>query len=146
MLSLSQQEQKGYDVPMSDTNHPVPNNMTRLSDWGGRLKWAAIALGVLLLLWLIFNFVDLQKRAELGAAYGAKMGCSCHFIQGRDMQGRDIQGRDMASCENDLEDAAGMVSMRIAEDKIVEASVPLLASARARYDGAAGCRLLAGED
>lgn len=88
---------------------------------------------VLLLGGLLFwQLPSWQRQAEVGAAFGARVGCSCRFIE----------GRDIASCERDFEPGMGMVSLSVdASRRAVTASVPLLASRTAILDGASGCIL-----
>ncbi|TIX49309.1 hypothetical protein E5222_15920 [Alteraurantiacibacter aquimixticola] len=75
--------------------------------------------------------------ARAGTAYGAKNGCSC----------RHIGGRDLASCRDDKVD--GMAAVFLTEDeddKSVTATVPLIASETARYHEGFGCVLDSWED
>lgn len=74
----------------------------------------------------------LSGYSQAGAAYGARIGCSCRFVD----------GRELASCKTDMEDGMGLVFL--SEDdkaKSVTARVPLLASATARYRRGWGCVL-----
>ena len=72
------------------------------------------------------------KRARLGAAYGARLGCSC----------RHVEGRAMGGCADDKEPGMAMVRLEdLAEEKAVKASVPLLASRTARFKEGWGCLL-----
>ncbi len=81
-------------------------------------------------LWL---YPTLKAQAEVGAAYGARMGCSC----------RHVQGRDIASCATDAEPGMEIVSIADVEgERAVRASVPILASRVARYEGVTGCVLV----
>ena len=67
-----------------------------------------------------------------GTAYGAHTACSCRYIA----------GRRLADCEKDFE--PGMEAVFLSDDpesKSVTASVPLLASATARYREGFGCVL-----
>jgi hypothetical protein len=94
---------------------------------------ALIALSVLALLWLAFNFSALKGQAQLGASYSAHVVCSCRYIAGRDMK----------SCLGDLEPGTEIVS--VTDDpahKRVHASVPLLASAMAERRDKFGCIVL----
>jgi hypothetical protein len=99
-----------------------------------RPKWIALLLVVLVLAYLTMQFPVFQKKAELGSAYAAQVGCSCHFIE----------DRNMGSCETDLEEAAWMVSMTAEDSKgTVTGSVPLLASRTAQHSEVMGCQLQA---
>ncbi|MEQ1508771.1 MAG: hypothetical protein ABL909_00040 [Sphingopyxis sp.] len=108
--------------PSDSTPNPKPR----------RWRWLWLPL-VLLAAYAIWQFPTWKAQAEVGVAYGARIGCSCRFVQ----------GRDMASCATDLEPGMEMVSLDEVEgERAVEASVPLLASRTARFEGASGCVLL----
>lgn len=95
---------------------------------------AAIAVIALLFWW---NFSTIKGQAQLGAAYGAHVACSCRYIAGRDLK----------SCESDFEDGMGMVSVSDDPDKKrVTASVPFLAKAIAERRGAYGCVVLSEQE
>lgn len=90
---------------------------------------ALLAGGFALLLW---SWPDLTARAEAGSAYGARIGCSCRYVQ----------GRDMISCTGDME--SGMEMVRLDDDpdeKSVTGSVPLMAKRTARFRPGFGCVL-----
>ncbi len=75
--------------------------------------------------------------AKTGAAYGARVACSCHYIEGRDMD----------SCATDK--LAGMDFITLsadAEEKSVTALFPLLASDTAFYREGYGCVMEKWED
>ena len=96
---------------------------------GGCLPWA-IGFGVLLAIFLVWKFPAFKAQAELGSAYAARVGCSCRYVQGRNLE----------SCQTDFEPGMEMVSL--SDDpatKTVTGSVPLLASRSARFAGASGC-------
>lgn len=97
-------------------------------------RWKLVAAAVLLLLigYVIWQLPTWNAQAETGAAYGARIGCSCHFVQ----------GREGASCESDFETGMEWVSLSVDDEaKTATASVPLLASRTARFAGASGCLL-----
>ncbi|WP_337829115.1 hypothetical protein [Pseudonocardia sp. TMWB2A] len=98
------------------------------------LPWKAIGIAMLLLLiaFVAWNYSGWQKQADVGTAYGARVGCSCRFVQGRDLE----------SCESDFEPGMGLVSLSEDKDKKrVTASVPLMARHSAHYAGDTGCLL-----
>ena len=96
--------------------------------------WGPVLLASLLAgAWLGLRYTSTGTRAELAAGYVAHVTCSCRYVG----------LRDMASCRTDLEPGSEIV--RIEEDlarKTIIARVPLLATRRARFDGAYGCTLL----
>lgn len=98
-----------------------------------KLSRPVLALGLLALLvcgYGLWRFPDWRAQAQLGAAYGARMGCSC----------RHVQGRDIESCRRDREPGMELVSIADVPDaRAVEASVPLLASRTARFEPGTGC-------
>ncbi|ANU06693.1 hypothetical protein [Paraurantiacibacter namhicola] len=72
-----------------------------------------------------------------GAAYGARIACSCKYVGGRDLD----------SCRADLEDS--MWAVFLSEDEAkqsVTARVPLVASETATYREGQGCVLESWED
>lgn len=89
-------------------------------------------LAAVLVAVVIWRFPVWKAQAEAGTAYGARIGCSCRYVQ----------GRDLASCATDFEPGMEMVSLsESAEQRTVTASVPLFASRTARFAGASGCLL-----
>lgn len=100
-----------------------------------RPRWLLIAVAALLALgaYAIWQFPTWLALADTGAAYGARIGCSCRYVQ----------GREIGSCPTDFEPGMEMVSIEdLPEERAVRASVPLLASRTARYEGATGCVLV----
>lgn len=99
----------------------------------GRIAgYAAAALLALAIALLVWQWPGLTARAEAGSAYGARIGCSCRYVQ----------GRDMASCEGDME--PGMDMVRLDDDpaaRAVTGSVPLMARRTARLKPGFGCVL-----
>ena len=100
----------------------------------GRPKWiylalAAAALPLVLLAW---NWSVLRARAQVGAGFGARVTCSCRYVEGRSME----------SCKGDKEPGMWAVSLKdLPETQSVSAAVPLLASRIARYQPGWGCLL-----
>ena len=88
---------------------------------------AVVAIGVL---WFVWNWSSIKGQAQLGAAYGAHVACSCRYIAGRDLK----------SCETDFEPGMELVSVSDdPENKRITASVPFLAEAVAERRGLFGC-------
>ncbi|SER35659.1 hypothetical protein [Sphingobium sp. YR768] len=98
-----------------------------------RKWWIVVALVVVALLGVLaWRWASLSARAELGAAYGARLGCSCRYVE----------GRAMGSCADDKEPGMAMVRLNdVPEERAVRASVPLLASRTARFRPGWGCLL-----
>ncbi|BAV66029.1 hypothetical protein [Sphingobium cloacae] len=99
-----------------------------------RRKWfyGLTALLVVLLALLAWHWRSLHARAALGAAYGARIACSCRYVEGRPLQ----------ACQTDKEPGMGIVSLTDRpEARAVSASVPLIATRTARYRPGWGCLL-----
>ncbi|WP_242125780.1 hypothetical protein [Sphingobium sp. Sx8-8] len=100
----------------------------------GRSRWiyagAAAATAVILL--FAWNFSALRAHAQVGAAFGARITCSCRYVEGRSMD----------SCRGDKEPGMWAVSLKdLPESQSVSAAVPLLASRTAHYRAGWGCLL-----
>lgn len=99
-----------------------------------RRKWWILGglLALMLLGLLAWNWTTLSARARLGAAYGARIGCSCRYVE----------GRAMGSCNDDKEPGMALVRLTdLPDQRAVQASVPLLASRTARFKPGWGCLL-----
>ncbi len=100
--------------------------MTKRGFW----TYGLIALLSVPMALLAWNWNALRARAAVGAGHGARMICSCRYVEGRSME----------SCQGDKEPGMWIVGLTDdAEAKAVDADVPLLASARARYRPGWGC-------
>lgn len=110
----------------------------------GRRKRGRRLLRTLAVAVLLAGAVAYFYRAPIGGylsagtAYGARIGCSCHYVA----------GRPMGDCGKDLsEPGLGMVMLSADEEKqSVTASVPLLASQTAHFRKGWGCVLESWED
>lgn len=89
-------------------------------------------IGLLVLGLLMWNWSALRANAAVGAAYGARIGCSCRYVEGREMK----------SCTADMEPGMAIVHLAdVPQERAVTASVPLLASRSARLKPGWGCLL-----
>ncbi len=92
-----------------------------------------LMLGLVLLAALLAWFWGpLNAYARTGAAYGARVACSCRFLG----------GRELGDCKKDFE--PGMELVMLSEDaqaKSVTARFPGLASQTASYRPGLGCQL-----
>lgn len=87
--------------------------------------WTIIVTLVLLGL-LVWRLPTLLHTADTGTNYGARMGCSCRFVEGRTLE----------SCERDFEPGMSLISLSEVEgERAVKASLPLLGSHTAHFDG-----------
>ncbi|HEY1124248.1 MAG TPA: hypothetical protein VGE65_01335 [Sphingobium sp.] len=96
------------------------------------LRWALYALAALALLYLAINWPRWTARAEVATGFGARIACSCRYIEGRSLE----------SCKGDFDGLAGMGLVRFNDDpdhRAVQASVPLLARRKAMFRQGYGC-------
>ena len=97
--------------------------------WRSRLGWLALlALAAMVLL----NGKAIAHHAALATAYGAQVGCSCHFIE----------GRPLGDCRRDF--VSGMPFVTLAADeqaRKVTARMALVAPTTATFVEGAGCQL-----
>ncbi len=116
---------------MPNTNlSPAPSLVVQPRRRWARALWLILALVVLAgLSWI---WTPARRYAQTGAAYGAKVACSCRYLG----------GRTLTDCHKDMEGATGWVSL--SEDPAnhsVTASYPLLAHQTASFTPGWGCQL-----
>lgn len=107
----------------------VKQNPAIRSPWRGRALLLGLALvaGLIALFWRPLN-----GYAKAGAAYGARVACSCRFVG----------GRSLGDCKKDFEPGMELITLsEDAQSKSVTARFPLLASETAAYREGAGCQL-----
>lgn len=102
---------------------------------GGRskFKWVLLVIAVMIVAALIYAWPAMRAYSQTGAAYSARIVCSCRYIGGRGLE----------DCEKDLE--PGMEVVRLSEAakaKRIDATVPLMASESAEYREGFGCVLM----
>ncbi len=94
-----------------------------------RWTWLALPLAVGLAAWF---WAPLNGYAITGAAYGARVACSCHYLGGRSLD----------DCRKDFEPGMELVFLSAdKEAKSVTARFPLLATQTSTYYEGQGCRL-----
>lgn len=96
------------------------------------MRYAAAGLAVLLICLAVWKWTAWRAQAQVGAAYGARMTCSCRYVEGRTAE----------SCAGDTE--PGMEIVAISDDpasRTVTASVPMMARRSARFRQGYGCLL-----
>lgn len=106
--------------------------MNRAMNRGRAAGFVLAALLAIVLALIAWNWPGLKAQAEAGSAYGARIGCSCRYVQGRGME----------SCREDME--PGMAMVRLDDDPAAQAvtgSVPLMAQRTARLRPGFGCVL-----
>lgn len=107
----------------------VKQNSAIRSPWRGRV----LLLGLASLIALgAFFWKPLNGYTKTGAAYGARVGCSCRFVG----------GRSLGDCKKDFEPGMELITLsEDAQSKSVTARFPLLASETATYRDGPGCQL-----
>ena len=96
-----------------------------------RRRWPWLVLAGLLLA-LVWFWRPLNSYAMTGAAYGARVACSCHYLGGRSLN----------DCHKDFEPGMELVILSAdREAKTVTARFPLLATQTAAYYEGQGCKL-----
>jgi len=81
---------------------------------------------------LALSWNQLYARAVLAASYGARIACTCHYVEGRGLK----------DCRKDFE--PGMALVMLSDNPAAQgiiARVPLLASQTARFHAGTGCLL-----
>lgn len=97
--------------------------------WAGRGILALLLVGLGVLAWF---WGSISGNAVTGAAVGARIACSCHFIE----------GRPLAQCRDDFEPGMGLVTLSADETaKSVTARVLMLSRQTATLRQGAGCVL-----
>lgn len=112
--------------------------ISRLANAKSRARgraWPIVLLvlaGGLAALWSSSSGQRLRGDAVAGAAYGARVACSCRFVAGRSME----------DCARDKLAGMGMIRLSADEEaKSVTASVPLITSETATFREGYGCVL-----
>lgn len=119
------------DASLTAPQEPLKKRGKRGGRQGGCLPWV-IAIVVMITAYAIWQFPSFKAEAELGAAYAARVGCSCRYVE----------GREIGSCSDDFMEGMELVTLTDApEDKAVIGSVPLLATRTAKFAGESGCLL-----
>ncbi|MDE2621448.1 MAG: hypothetical protein KGL54_14910, partial [Sphingomonadales bacterium] len=94
-----------------------------------RLAWLALLAGGA---GLVLYGPALARHARTGTAYGAKVSCSCRFIE----------GRSLGSCRKDFEGGMGLVTLsEDAAARSVTARFALGFAQTATFQEGAGCQL-----
>ncbi len=94
-----------------------------------RIGWLMLALALGALVWW---WQPLHDAARTGTSFGARVGCSCHFVG----------GRPLGDCRKDFEPGMDLVMLSAnPAAKSVTATFPLLASQTATYREGSGCVL-----
>ena len=92
-----------------------------------RILWPWLLLAAALAL-AVWYYPTLKAQAEAGSAYAARIGCSCRYVQGRDMDSciRDFEpGMEIISVGDDV--ATKTVTSAAEADGMTSGSVPLMA-------------------
>lgn len=96
-------------------------------DWA---RWVLIVLSGAMVAYGAWHWGEWRRAGAAGAAYAARITCSCRYVGGRDAK----------SCARDIREDAWLAFVSdLPEEKAVQASVPLLGSARAVFRPDYGC-------
>ena len=113
---------------------PQPAYRRQPSRW--RL-WLAFVVAAPFVAALVWFWRPLNAYADTGAAYGARIACSCRYVAGRDLK----------SCRADFEPGMALVTLSEDEEtKTVTAGFPLLPRQSATFREGEGCVLQRWED
>jgi hypothetical protein len=94
------------------------------------LLWLALIVALAALAWF---WGPLTAQAQAGAAYGARIGCSCHFVGSRPLD----------QCRDDFMPGMGLVTLsQDDEEQSVTARVFPIASETVRYRKGQGCAFI----
>lgn len=95
-------------------------------------RWLATMLAALIAFYVAVSWPGWQREAGQAAGLGARMTCSCRYVE----------GRDLPSCQSDLAGIPWMALVRYDDDlkaRRVTASVPMMASKSAVLKQGFGC-------
>jgi len=117
---------------MATKKQGIPQGRNRIAVLLRVLGWVCLALLVALVGALAWHWPRISKDAIAGASFGARVACSCHYIEGRPLD----------QCRADFE--PGMALVMLSDDsatKSVTARFPLLATQTATFRPGEGCVL-----
>lgn len=98
----------------------------------GRPRRLVLVLAVAVLVLGALFWSPLHERALAGASFGARIGCSCRYVE----------GRPLGDCRKDFEPGMALVLLSADEEtSSVTARVPLLARQTASFVSGRGCAL-----
>jgi hypothetical protein len=107
---------------------PRPASSTARA-WRSRLGW--LALLALALTALLYGRA-VARYAHAATAYGARAGCSCHYIE----------GRPLGDCRKDFEPGMALVTLSADEQaRSITARIALMTPTTATFVEGAGCQL-----
>lgn len=116
------------NAPTSKSPHPLSIPPARR----GRKRWIALTVLIAFAAVAALFWTSIHGYALTGAAYGARVACSCRFVG----------GRPLGDCRKDFESGMGLVTLsQDVQARSVTARFPLLASQTATYREGWGCVL-----
>ena len=121
---------------LSRAKLPIRKRGGKPGEGSGKL-WRRLALGLALvalvaLAGLAASWPHLHALSRVAASYGAKVGCSCHYID----------GRPLGDCPRDFEAGMGPVWLREdAATHTITARYAIIATERATWSAGSGCVL-----
>ena len=114
------------------TAKPIASTSPRRSPRGRRARKLWLLVAIVAVAALAWFWHPLNSYAETGTSYGARVACSCRYVE----------GRALGECRKDFE--PGMELVRLSEDEAarsVTATLPLLAYQTATFREGEGCVL-----
>jgi hypothetical protein len=101
----------------------------RARHWARHIALLLVLVALALIAWFR---QPISAYAMTEAAYGARIGCACRFVE----------GHNLADCRKDFEPGMGLVRLsENAEAMSVTAGIPLLRHQTASFRAGAGCVL-----
>jgi hypothetical protein len=89
-----------------------------------------LAIAIVLVALAAWFHTPIMGYARTGASYGAHVGCSCRYIE----------GRSIGDCRKDFEKGMGLVTLSENSDaRSITARFPLLSAQTATYREGQGC-------
>lgn len=101
--------------------------MTKQRQW----RYAALIMLALVAALFAWKWSAWRAQAVVDAGYGARITCSCRYVEGRTAD----------SCADDTHGIATVSITDLPEEKAVRATVPLMADRTARFRPGWGCLL-----
>ena len=128
-MNLSIRIARGRGRSKQPASHRAGRGVGRRPGW---LRWLALVLILGGVVGAVLGWPWLRDQSRVAAAYGAKVGCSCHYIA----------GRSLGDCTRDFEPGMSLVWLtENAETHTITARYALLPGQNASWRPGPGCVL-----